>query len=503
MAIKLRHVILALVWGGAVNAQAPLSAIDWLNQTPTVTLDMGLQPTSPAVTGTALSPEIGVEPLGVSGRDAVGLLPSNVTGLPDILWQNSPALTLAEVVTDLRVSTLPAIQALLYTLLLAEANPPDDAGTSDTLLLARIDKLIELGALEQANALLERAGPNTPELFRRWFDVTLLMGQEDFACNALQTAPYLAPGYPARIFCTARAGDWNAAALTLDTAQVLGLVSAEEDAVLARFLDPDVFEGAPILVAASAMTPLKFRLYEAIGEPHPTRSLARAYAHSDLRETAGWKSQLEAAERLARTGAIPENRLLGIYSARKPAASGMIWDRVAALQRFETAVTRGDSDAIAATLPAAWAAMQRARLEVPFAQLFGETLLVTNLSGVSRTLARDIALLSGAYERAAAYGRRDFAALLAQGRPPVTPQNPTERAISEAFHGAGVPQEFTTLLAQGRLGEVILRAMALMESGADGDPVALTESLATLRAVGLEDTARRAALQVLLLKPGR
>ena len=50
-----------------------------------------------------------------------------------------------------------------------------------------------------------RAGPETPQLFARWFDVTLLMGQEDAACDRLIAMPHLAPDYGARIFCTARA----------------------------------------------------------------------------------------------------------------------------------------------------------------------------------------------------------------------------------------------------------------------------------------------------------
>ncbi|MCP4817629.1 MAG: hypothetical protein GY883_00465, partial [Shimia sp.] len=96
-------------------------------------------------------------------------------------------------------------------------------------------------------------------------------------------------------------------------------------------------------------------------------------------------------------------------------------------------------------------------------------------------------------------GPRDFLAGLARGTPPRTPTDPLNRAIADAFHGAGVPQDLSTMLARGQLGEVILSAMSLMNSGAAGDLQALTEALSTLRAVGLEDTARRAALQVALL----
>ena len=50
------------------------------------------------------------------------------------------------------------------------------------------------------------------------------------------------------------------------------------------------------------------------------------------------------------------------------------------------------------------------------------------------------------------------------------------------------------------MGEAILRTLVLLDDGASGDPVALTQALATLRAFGLEETARRAALQILLLE---
>jgi len=474
----------------------PLSAIDWLAQTPTITLDLNEPPVASGVE----TPDIAVDTLGAPGRGGVGLLPSHVTGLPVSLWQNSRAEVLADRIAALSPERLPAMQALLYTLLLAETNPPTSAGSEpETLLLARIDKLMDMGALDQAEALVRAAGPETPPLFHRWFDISLLLGREDAPCTALSSAPHLAPSYAARVFCTARLGDWRAASLTLGTANALGLVTDEEDALLLRFLDPDLFEGEPILSIPRATTPLTFRLYEAIGEARATTGLPLAFAHADLEERAGWKARLDAAERLARTAALSENRLLGIYFEGKPSASGMIWDRVAALQAFDTALEREDAEALADTLPAAWAAMQSVHLEVPFARLYGSRLIARPLTGTTARLARNIALLSPAYELAASKGPNDFLSGLARGMPPRTPTDPLERAIADAFHGAGVPQDISTMLARGQLGEVILIAMDRMQSGALGDLAALTEALAIFRAVGLEDTARRSALQALLL----
>lgn len=483
----------------ALAAQSPLSAIDWLKQTPTVALDVAPFSSEAPVGPGIDTPEITVTELENAGRDAVGLLPSAVTGLPNTLWQESQAERLAALVALQRVDALPAMQALLYTLLLAEANPPQDAGLSDALLIARIDKLMALGAIEQANALVERAGPDSPALFSRWFDLTLLLGEEQRACEALNQSAHLAPSYASRVFCLARSGDWSAAALTLETANILNLLTDEEDALLLRFLDSEIFADEPLLVAQNTPTPLTFRLYEAIGEPLPTTGLPKLYAQADLRTTSGWKAQLEAAERLASSGALPENRLLGIYSDRAPAASGMIWDRVSAVQSFDAAMEAEDLNAIATHLPTAWSAMQQARLEVPFSRLYGARLHEMRLSGVTKTLAREVVLLSPAYELATQSQPRDFLAGIAMGQPPRIGKDPREQAIADAFHGAGVPQAFSHKLARGQLGEVILEAMDLYAQGAAGDLPALTSALATLRALGLEDTARQAALQVLLL----
>ncbi|MCM2561108.1 hypothetical protein M8756_01380 [Lutimaribacter sp. EGI FJ00015] len=509
MRIKLA-LILSLLPLSAPAQEAPLSAIDWLS-TPTAlpltrvvpaprTVPLNESP----VAETATIPTVNVTALDEVKRDAVGLLPASVTGLPRTLWQASDAAELAKLMRARKVERLPAMQSLLFTLLLAEAEAPEDSGTEAPLLQARVDALMELGAVEPAQALLERAGAETPALFPRWFDATLLTGDEDRACQALRRRPDLHPDYGARIFCTARGGDWPAAALTLDTARALGFVSERQDAMLARFLDPEMFESAPLPMPPVRPDPLLFRIYEAVGEPLPTATLPLAFAMADLRTTAGWKAQLTAAERLARSGALSVNRLLGIYSERLPAASGGIWDRVAALQRFDTARRSGEPGAVAQALPSAWRAMRAARLEIPFAELYGADLMRLPLTGDAGALAYDVALLSPAYEQAARtrgddHPERAFETALAQGDVTDPGQDDLAQSVARGMAATAPPEDIAPLLEQGKLGEAILQAIALYERGHRADTRALEKALATFRAVGLEDTARRAALQTLLL----
>lgn len=496
-----------LIWGavvaGPLMAQSPLSAIDWLDDPVPVAGPRVAVPAEPPVATGVSTPDVTVMALDEATQEAVGLLPPSVTGLPAWLWASSDVDALVTLWARIPAQPLPAIQALYYTLLLAEAEPPK--GADGAYLKARVKTLMRFGAVEPAQALLSRAGPNTPDLFALWFDLALLSGDETLVCPVLRDRPGLHAGFGAQIYCTALTGDWRTAALLFDSAQALKVLEPVEERLLQLFLDPEMADGAPELAPVAAPSPLVFRLYEAIGTPLPTRNLPLAYAISDLRNTSGWRAEIEAAERLVRTGAQSENRLLGLYTDRRPAASGGIWDRVEAVQAFDRALGARDAAGVAATLPAAWRQIRAAQLEIAFATLFGEALRDIALEGAVADMALRVTLLGTDYEAAAkrAGPGRDaqFLAGVAQGAPdPALAVSPREVAIAEVFAVAPVPTpDHARLIAAGQLGEAILSAAQQLDD-ATGDPLMMAEALTTLRAVGLEDTARRAALQLLIME---
>ena len=499
--------IAALSCPAQAETQAPLSVIDWLGEQASVAgpLPSALpNPDEPPVAKTALAPDVSVQTLSESGPRQIGLVPTQVTGLPSDIWAGSDLETLRGLIARMPDLHLPAAQSLLYTVLLAEAGAPGGRPSAgDALALSRVEQLMARGALDPALSLIEQAGVTTsPAHFDLWMRISLLTGTEDRACAVLRAAPFLTRDYATRIFCDARARKWEDAALTLGSAQALKLLPKHKLDLLARFLDPEAFEGEPPVLTPREMDPLSFRLYETIGEPAPTGNLPRAYAVADLRDLAGWKSQIQAAERLTRAGALPDNRLLGLYTQRKAAASGGVWDRVSALQRFETALRSGSTEAVTKTLPIVWQAMQDADLEVSFAGLFAEPLSKNDLQGRAGQIAADVALLSSSYEAAAnRQGADRLASRIALGETPAArPADIEEAAIYDAFSTAAPRADLVAMVQQGRLGEAILQVLRLLHQGERGNARALTDALATLRAMGLEDTARRAALQLLLLE---
>ncbi|WP_050531520.1 hypothetical protein [Pseudaestuariivita atlantica] len=500
----------------AAQEEDPLAVIDWLTRPP---LDIPVIPPDatpvakppvdePPVTDDATRPRVQVQPLGAVTPDAAGLLAPGVTGFPLTLWRGTGFDTLTPLLQALDTGASPVMQRLMLRLLLAEANPPLGVPTAGAFLAARADKLKAMGAVDQALALVERAGIDGPDLFDVYFDLALLTDQTDAACTRLAAAPHLARDYAARVFCLARDGDWQAAATVLNTAALLGAISDDRAQLLALFLDPELAEEVDPPAIPRRPTPLDVRLYEALGLPIAPTDLPPGHSVRDLGGDAGWKAQIDAAERLTAVGALPPSRLFGFYLARRPSASGGVWDRVAAVQRLQTALDEGRDAAAGAALLRAWPMMRDARLDGAFAQHMAPALLNANLSGAAREVALDVTLLSDMYETAAAglaTGERAFAAALATGDSPGMDKaaaTATEKAVARGFGTLPLPPALASLREEGKLGELILRAMALYLAGQTGDPREAGDAIATFRAVGLEDVARQAGFELLLLDRG-
>ncbi len=510
MRIKNSLLLSALTALPLAAQEQPLSAIDWLavqRNAPVVTVLPNVPDTPVAQSATV--PDVDVQPLDSPSVGGVGLLPSSVTGLPPSLWQGSTESTLLATIDALERGrpSVPALDSLLHTLLLAEANMPN-ASKGEAFLSARLDVLLDHGLVAPAEALVERVSTLTPGLFTQAFDLALLTGSDAALCQVLNDTPSLSNDLATRIWCATRSGDFPRAMTIYQTAVALDQLSDLDAELLLRFLDPEYTESTSPLRPPVRPTPLQFRLFEAIGEALPTAPLPLPFAVVELTGDSGWRAQLQAAERLARAGAIDGNQLLGIYTEQTRAASGGIWDRVEALQRFETALNTGDPDAISSALETVWPQMRSAGLLVPFSNLFAARLQGLPLGARPKTLAGLAGLLSDGYEDVARVlvDKPDpelaFLSAIAMGQPPKTRPSdvPHADALAQVWSvPAQAPGDLAPLPTKDRLGEALLIAITRFETGASGNDGDVTEALLALRAFGLEDIARRSALQLAIL----
>ncbi len=508
--MKAKLLVILLLLPQFAVAETPLSAIGWLNKNREEALNrpaiQGFEQ-EPATATEATAPSVAVSTLTETRVDAVGLLPPSVTGFPLGIWHESTSSDLVRLLSDLNVSNNPAIQSLLFRLLLAEGHAPYDSDENYVFLLARIETLINYGAVEPALALLERAAPLPAQLVPSLFDISMLSEALLPACDQVIQLGSAYPNDAERIFCTARKGDWMTAHLMLEATSALNVLDKRQDQLLHIFLGAyDYEENIEELPPPLKSSPLEFRLYEAIGKPLATSSLPLAFAVNDLSGNYGWKAQLEAADRLKTSGALADNRYLGIFTARNPAASGGIWDKVSLIQSLDKAIEEKDVTRAEEALSELWARPDHKALIGPVARLFSKSLLSMELSQQGEKRAERLSFLSPEYK------------LMALRSTPITPKEALlkatalndfsqyspnsviEEALFEAFKTSRVPYFVTSLMEQHKLGETILTAIIQFEKGSAGDMQDLIDSIATLRLVGLEETARRAALFLLLVQ---
>ncbi|MFD1880975.1 hypothetical protein [Paracoccus pacificus] len=515
----------------AFAQQGPLSSNDWLTgkgaPPPPVSTwrpgdplpgdAVGRRPKSPPVAQSGAVESVGVSRLDGENPDSKGVVAAREAGLPVDLWGESEPETLATLIQSAGRPVLPAMQTLLRRALLTQLDPPRGNGAPGALFLARVDSLLSQGALQDAAQLLDAAGPADAQRFRRQFDVAVLSGDESHACDIIRKTPGVAPDQAARIFCLALSGDWNAAALTFRGAVALGEITPPMDALMARYLD-DSYADATDQIGPPQETPspLVYRLHEAIGEPLATASLPLVFSAADLRSNSGWKAQIEAAERLARAGSLDPAQLRSIYSEQQPPASGGVWDRAAAIQKLTGALQSSDSAAVDAALPPAWDQMAAAGLSGALAAMAAPELSgFPNLSGRAAQIALWIAAMEGQQPAnatpAPADDRDAFIAALARGDTSSTPAPAADpqgvAAMLKTVFDAPAPAvdalsgPFAELIAANRRGEALLRAIPAVDAATEGDLNRASAGLLALRALGQEDPARRAAVQIMLLGP--
>ena len=493
----IKYFIYFFLMASSLAAQTPLSAIDWLSKENSKFQKSLIDEKN---TETENTNDIKVSTLASNEYQAIGLLPIYVTGIPTTIWRNSSFDDLVYSFKTMPIFKYSPIQELVYSLLLAEARPPLNEPARYAFLEARLNKLLNYGAVDPAIALIERASPLPERMIPLLFDISLLSSNNFPICDPIFQNTKNRDLQAELIYCYARKGDWLTAHLILKTGEVLEDLNVREVSLLDRYLEVDFnVDLNALLPPPELITPLEYRLYEAIGEPIPAEYLPIQYSQSDLSGENGWRAQVIAAERLSLTGAIPENQILGIYTSNNPGVSGGMWERVKVVQDLDLALEHEED--FEYYFQNAWRVFKKTDQLTVFAKLFGLRVFEKNLSVKSKEIAANLLLLTNNFRLTKGYwNSSDIRFGLTTGDfSQVKASNEIEKIILKVFTEPSMPFLVEQKLNQGKLGEVILNALLQFETGIDGNLKDFSESLSTLNLIGLDNTARRAALTHLVV----
>lgn len=490
-------------------AQAPLSAIEWLSESIKHPPEFTIPPAEDHLVPPTFMDITVVTGLSPVSSDAIGLLSPELTGFSADLWGDMRAIEIATMVAEFQNEGLPEAKNLFRRILLAQTNPAMDDTQSGLILQSRIQKLFEIGALDAAEALVTLDTGSNPELFAQMFDIAILTQRTIEVCKILQKTPAISDDLSTRVYCLARSGDWNAAAITLSLAGTIGEIDPAREEMLIRFLDPELFVEEPDPAIPDPLTVMDFVLREAVFLPRPAGHLPLPYLYRDIGSRAPQRAKMEASERLVKAGSMPSDLLFDAYREGKAAVSGGVWGRANAVQELDAALAENNEGAVLLAVENAVELFAINGLTTALAQEFaGQLAGVAHGNTVNELLLLNaISVVDGAQIAPNSPSQELALAILDPTlEPPKINGNAMLNAIANGLWSDAPDTPTANLLAEtlasGRQGAAILSALELLANGALSDPESIRAGLYTLREAGQEDAAKRLAIQILLLPQG-
>ena len=516
---------------------------------------------APPTPSPATDPSIRSAPLAPVDAAWAGALGDGEHPLPESMWQGTPRSFVAAALPQLQPTSSPELQSLAHRLLLSNAVAPagQDAPDRPSLAALRVERLIALGEIDGALAVLEALPAETHTDALDHARVELYFAKNDVAtgCSRVQEGIDRYQGTwwdRALIACQALAGDAAKARLGLS---LLAEQNAPPDHVFDALIA--AVGGRPMrLTSLPEPSPMLVALVAAAKLPLPAEAVAAADLPS-LRAWAGNEAipplqRLAAAERATALGALPPAALGDLYAKvefkpdelgaaiRQGKAPTDPRDRALLYQVARTdpaaavratalkallaeARKRGDfittarlvapilaelppSDDLAPFAPDAVRALYAGgRPEAAAPWLIHAApgtapllLALTKPPGGDAPQARDV--IGAAASREPGQARMLLSAMTALGLP-VAPADWAPLIAppqSATLPGAALWLDQQQAAAGGRVGETVLDTLLLARAGdrLSSEPVVIARAVSGLKQVGLEDDARALAMEAAL-----
>ena len=450
--------------------------------------------------------EIKSEPLLDINIDAVGLIPSGVSGFPIDLWAGSQIETIRSKITNIETNLVPAALELFYFILLAEAKPPWNSKGEGKLFLTRVDKLIEFGALEQANELMDRSGGKGKELDARRFDIALLTNTEHIPCSGIRTKTIDAPSYTHQIYCYVRLGEWKNAELVFEAAKTIGDFTSQEEQIVTIFLFPEL----ALSIANqefTQLTPLLFRMLKDSGFYNYHQDIKPSLAFHLKDSSPEWKTRIESLEKLVRSNSLPFETLLVGYTDSKPPSTDGVWERVRVVQALEDAISAQNTIEIKELFLFGYSLMESEGLSVNFTEYYLPRILphIVEFGRISPNHYFPAILYSFPLEEmelmSPSNREENFIYSLRTGNlENATPSTPLQQGIISGLTELTPEDELSKMAKQGKFGEVVLDILTILQDVKQTSPNEIRRALAGLTSLGLQQMAREIAIQILVIE---
>ncbi len=255
--------------------------------------------------------------LGEINLNGIGLISIETTKFPDDLWINSSEKVLSEKLNSMPNLSLASSIKIFKRLLLVDAQPPlNSIGIKNMgylFLLSRIDQLIDLGAIDEAEEILNYIKEPSIELMKRRIEVAFLNGRLSKTCDLANKYPNFQGMLKFKIICLVRKNDWQAAALAFSVGSSLKQFDEKEKQLLLNYLDPEIELSHPYDIEINNLSSSNFYLLYGNKELMPPEIIPNKYAYAFSLLGIPSKIRTRSMEQLASNYVVNANTLFNFY----------------------------------------------------------------------------------------------------------------------------------------------------------------------------------------------
>ena len=353
MISRLSFVLLTIVWLLPVHGREPTNAVDWFMPVENRKTEAKSHEakTEKGEYGDLIIKKSELRP---NDLNSVGIIPAKITGIDPKIWQEMNELTLFLELQSLPTLHFDATQTFLKRILISETIPPipnlKNKLAGKLYLIAKLDKLIEIGALEEAETIINQVRRIDSNLFKRLSTISFLTGRIDTMCNQLSLFPGLNDDLTVKIICLSKLDDWNAAALILSSAVSLNLLDSHRELQLINYLDPSRLPQNNPLENQTDFDEIDFYLGNVAKNPQPKFFDDVKYRYATFNTGSGLESKILAAEALLRKRSINVSTLFDTYRNNNISGSGGFWSRMLAIKSLDQALNRNNQQSVSIAL---------------------------------------------------------------------------------------------------------------------------------------------------------
>ena len=238
--IKIKNFLFILIFIFFTNisyAKDPLSAIEWLNNS--TNINENEKPKK--IKNTDLQ-NIKKSKIEYDNYNGIGVIPEGVSKISKNSWVNVDEVLISNLIESIGDIELIKARRLFKHILIAETNPPvnniQSKNMGKNFLLARINKLIQIGAFEEANEILDQLKLVNSSIMPLRIKLSYINNDIGEVCKILKQYPYLISNIEPKIICLKYNNDWNAAVIALSSAAAFGRISPEYESLFINYFEP-------------------------------------------------------------------------------------------------------------------------------------------------------------------------------------------------------------------------------------------------------------------------